>query len=171
MVPTCTSPQKMCQHSWWASLDRRRLSSSMPHQSASDSHRQIINPLGIGTASSYRASRVPVRSPLRGRVFRRHRGRQSHKGQPTPRNSRLSGRNGPDVRVVVYDHSFTDDPALFRFAFKWSDPKTGEPRTRAGKSYRIEGGKLAETWITWCPLGHCMSDAVVQARWTSKRRA
>jgi hypothetical protein len=45
----------------------------------------------------------------------------------------------PDIRVVVYDHSFKGDRAWFRFAFKWTDPKTGEPRSRAGmQSYRIE---------------------------------
>jgi hypothetical protein len=36
------------------------------------------------------------------------------------------------MRVVVYDHSFEGDRAWFRFAFKWRDPKTGEPRSRAG---------------------------------------
>ena len=50
------------------------------------------------------------------------------------------------TRVVVYDHSFTDDRAWFRFSFVWPDPATGERRSRAGmQSYRIEGGKLAET--------------------------
>jgi hypothetical protein len=50
----------------------------------------------------------------------------------------------PGIRVVVYDHQFSDDRAWFRFSFKWSDPKTGEPRSRAGmQSYRIEDGKLA----------------------------
>jgi SnoaL-like domain len=78
----------------------------------------------------------------------------------------------PDIRVVVYDHSFTDDRAWFRFAFKWSDPKTDEPRSRAGmQSYRIEGGKLAETWITLRPLGTAWTDAVAQEHWTSKRAA
>jgi len=38
----------------------------------------------------------------------------------------------PDIRVVVYDHSFIGDRAWFRFAFRWTDPKTGEPRSRAG---------------------------------------
>jgi len=48
----------------------------------------------------------------------------------------------PDIRVVVYDHTFEGDRAWFRFAFKWTDPKTGEARSRAGmQSYRIEGGQ------------------------------
>lgn len=72
------------------------------------------------------------------------------------------------IRVVVYDHSFTDDRAWFRFSFKWPDPKTGEPRSRAGmQSYRIEDGKLAETWITLQPLGSAWADAVAQEHWTS----
>jgi hypothetical protein len=74
----------------------------------------------------------------------------------------------PDIRVVVYDHSFADDRAWFRFAFKWTDTKTGEPRSRAGmQSYRIEAGKLAETWLSMQPLGSTWSDAVAQEHWTS----
>jgi SnoaL-like domain len=72
------------------------------------------------------------------------------------------------IRVVVYDHSFSHDRAWFRFSFKWPDPKTGEPRSRAGMQiYRVEGGKLAETWITLLPLGTAWTDAVAQERWTS----
>ncbi|WP_315833377.1 nuclear transport factor 2 family protein [Bradyrhizobium prioriisuperbiae] len=74
----------------------------------------------------------------------------------------------PGIRVVVYDHSFTDDRAWFRFSFKWPDPQTGEQRSRAGmQSYRIEDGKLAETWITLLPLGTAWTDAVAQEHWTS----
>jgi SnoaL-like domain len=74
----------------------------------------------------------------------------------------------PGIRVVVYDHSFTDDRAWFRFTFQWPDPKTGEKRSRAGmQSYRIEGGKLAETWIALQPLGSAWGDAVAQEHWTS----
>jgi hypothetical protein len=72
------------------------------------------------------------------------------------------------IRVVVYDHSFTDDRAWFRFSFRWPDPMTGEPRSRAGiQCYRIEDGKLAETWITLRPLGSAWADAVAQEHWTS----
>jgi hypothetical protein len=74
----------------------------------------------------------------------------------------------PNIRVVVYDHSFEGDRAWFRFAFKWPDPKTGEPRSRAGmQSYRIEAGKLAETWLILLPLGSAWTDAVAQEHWTS----
>ena len=76
----------------------------------------------------------------------------------------------PGIRVVVYDHSFTEDRAWFRFSFQWPDPKTGELRSRAGmQSYRIEGGKLVETWITLRPLGTAWSDEIAQERWTVKR--
>lgn len=54
----------------------------------------------------------------------------------------------PGIRIVVYDHRFEGDRAWFRFAFKWTDPKTGEARSRAGmQSHRVEDGKLAETWL------------------------
>jgi hypothetical protein len=75
----------------------------------------------------------------------------------------------PDIRVVVYDHSFVGDRAWFRFAFKWHDSKTGEPRSRAGmQSYRIGAGKVAETWLVLQPLGSAWTDAVSQEHWTSQ---
>jgi hypothetical protein len=39
-----------------------------------------------------------------------------------------------------------------QFAFEWTDTKTGKPHSRAGmQSYRIEDGKLAETWLSMQP--------------------
>jgi SnoaL-like protein len=74
----------------------------------------------------------------------------------------------PDIRVVVYDHSFKGNRAWFRFAFKWTDPKTAEPRSRAGmQSYRIEAGKLVETWLILKPLGSAWPDAIAQKHGTS----
>jgi SnoaL-like domain len=74
----------------------------------------------------------------------------------------------PDIRVVVYDHTFSPGGAWFRFSFVWTETKTGETRSRAGmQSYRIEDGKLVETWIALQPMGSAWSDAVAQARWTS----
>jgi hypothetical protein len=70
--------------------------------------------------------------------------------------------------TVVYDHSFKGDRARFRFAFKWTDAKNREPRSRAGmQSYRIEAGKLVETWLILQPLGSAWPDAVAQKHWTS----
>jgi SnoaL-like domain len=74
----------------------------------------------------------------------------------------------PDIRVVVYDHSFSADRAWFRFAFKWTDAKTGEAQSQAGmQAYRIADGKLAETWLTLLPLGSAWPDTVAQKHWTS----
>ena len=77
-------------------------------------------------------------------------------------------RDRPDVRIMVYDHSLIGDRAWFRFTMKWTDHATGEARSRAGmQAYRIENGKLAETWVLLQPLGSAWSDPVAQARWTS----
>jgi len=74
----------------------------------------------------------------------------------------------PGIRVVVYDHTFAGDRAWFRFAFKWTDTKTGEAHSQAGMQlYRIEAGKLAETWLTMSPPGSAWPDAVAQEHWTS----
>jgi hypothetical protein len=74
----------------------------------------------------------------------------------------------PNIRVAVYDHSFKGGRAWFRFAFKWLDRKTGEPRSRAGmQSYRIEAGKLAETWLALLPPDSAWTDSVAQQHWTS----
>ena len=74
----------------------------------------------------------------------------------------------PDIRVVVYDHTFQGEHAWFRFAFTWRDKGTGEARSQAGmQSYRTEDGKLAETWISLMPLGSGWTDPVAQEHWTS----
>lgn len=74
----------------------------------------------------------------------------------------------PGIRVVVYDHSFQASRAWFRFAFKWRDPATREPRSRAGmQSYRIEDGKLVESWLTMMALSSAWTDAAAQDHWTS----
>jgi SnoaL-like polyketide cyclase len=74
----------------------------------------------------------------------------------------------PDVRILVYDHSLQRNRAWYRFTMKWTDRASGEVRTRAGlQSYRIEAGKLAETWVILQPLGSSWSDPVAQETWTS----
>lgn len=79
-------------------------------------------------------------------------------------------RERPNTRFIVYDHEIVGDRAWFRFTLMWSDPGIGETRTRAGlQVYRIEGGKLAETWLSLLKLGSAWADAVGQERWTSKR--
>ena len=79
-------------------------------------------------------------------------------------------KNRPDVRIIVYDHTIGSDHAWYRFTMKWTDPKSYEVRTRAGmQSYRIEDGKLAETWVVFQPLGSAWDDAIAQESWTSLR--
>jgi hypothetical protein len=75
----------------------------------------------------------------------------------------------PDIRVWVHEHEFNGDRAWFRFAFKWTDTETGKPCSRAGMQlYRIEAGKLAETWVSLMPPGSTWPDAP-QADWTTKK--
>jgi hypothetical protein len=74
----------------------------------------------------------------------------------------------PGIRVAVYDHAFRGKSAWYRFEFRWTDPDTDQPRTQAGlQCYRIEGGKLAETWISLLPVGSAWPDSVAQETWTS----
>lgn len=77
----------------------------------------------------------------------------------------------PDVRIVVYDHLLGPDRAWFRFTMRWSERMSGVPRTLAAlQSYRIEGGKLAETWVMFQPPGSAWSDAVAQQDWVTPAR-
>jgi hypothetical protein len=74
----------------------------------------------------------------------------------------------PGIRVVVYDHAFISNRAWFRFAFKWTDPQTHEPRSMAGfQSYRVQKGKLVETWLSMQPFGSAWPDKMAQQHWTS----
>jgi SnoaL-like domain len=74
----------------------------------------------------------------------------------------------PGIRVVVYDHTFSGDRAWFRFAFKWHELKSEEPRSQAGmQAYRTEDGKLVETWLSMMPIGSAWSDTAAQEHWTS----
>ncbi len=76
----------------------------------------------------------------------------------------------PHLRFVVYDHTIEGDRAWFRFTLRWKDANSGEMLSRAGMQvYRIEDGKLAETWLQFQPLGSAWTDAVAQERWTIKR--
>jgi hypothetical protein len=79
-------------------------------------------------------------------------------------------RERPNTRFVVYDHEIAEDRAWFRFTLMWNDASTGEKRTRAGtQEYRIEAGKLAETWLTLLSVGSAWPDVARQERRTSKR--
>ena len=75
----------------------------------------------------------------------------------------------PDTRFVVYEHTFAGNRAWLRFTLKWTHPGTGETRTRAGMQlYRIEAGKLAETWLTLLNVGSAWPDRFAQEHWTSE---
>ncbi len=74
----------------------------------------------------------------------------------------------PGIRVLVFDHAFEGDRAWFRFKFTWSDPATGSLQTQAGmQMYRLEDGKLAETWVSIRPPGSSWPDIEAQETWTS----
>ncbi len=76
----------------------------------------------------------------------------------------------PGIRVAVFDHAFQGKGAWFRFMFAWTDPATGAAMTQAGmQSYRLEDGRLAETWISLLPLGSRWADAEAQLTWTTPR--
>ena len=82
----------------------------------------------------------------------------------------VARRDRPNTRFIVYDHEIAGDRAWFRFTLMWTDPGTSKTRTRAGmQTYRVEGGKLAETWLSLLKVGSAWPDAVGQEHWTSKR--
>ena len=81
-------------------------------------------------------------------------------------------RNTSRIRFWAFSYSMGEpcgrSTSWFRFAFKWTDAKTGEAQSQAGmQAYRIANGKLAETWLTLLPLGSAWPDAVAQEHWTS----
>ena len=79
-------------------------------------------------------------------------------------------RERPNTRFIVYDHVIAGDREWFRFTRMWTDPSTGETRTQAGMQlYRVEGGKLAETWLALLKLGSAWPDTAGQEHLTSKR--
>jgi hypothetical protein len=76
----------------------------------------------------------------------------------------------PDIRIIVYDHHLAPSSAWYRFTMRWTDQTSGETRTRAAiQSYRIEDGKLAETWVVFSPVGSAWSDERAQPNWTTPR--
>lgn len=56
----------------------------------------------------------------------------------------------PNICFDIHDYAIAGDRAWFRFTMRWTDLASSQPRSRAGvQIYRVEGGKLAETWVTW----------------------
>ena len=57
-------------------------------------------------------------------------------------------RERTHLRSVIHDHGFSGDRAWFRATFFRVDPETSREVSYAGiQVYRIEGGRLAETWV------------------------
>ncbi|GJL93314.1 nuclear transport factor 2 family protein [Hyphococcus sp.] len=53
-----------------------------------------------------------------------------------------------DLNFEVHERSIVGDRVWTRFTMTWTDRQTGEPESRTGlQEYRIEYGKLAETWV------------------------
>ena len=83
----------------------------------------------------------------------------------------ISKQYRPNTRIRVYDHDIVGDRAWFRFGLMWNDAITSAPRSRAGMQvWRIEHGKLAESWLTLLGLGSAWPDKTWQEHWTSKRQ-
>lgn len=58
----------------------------------------------------------------------------------------------PDVNFEVHERSIVGDRVWTRFTMTWTDGQTGEAQSRTGlQEYRIENGKLAETWVLLSP--------------------
>jgi hypothetical protein len=73
----------------------------------------------------------------------------------------------PDIRVIVFDHDIFPDHAWFRFMFRWTDTE-GKIITRAGmQRYRLDGDRLAETWIAMQPVGSTWTETP-QPSWTTR---
>jgi len=80
-------------------------------------------------------------------------------------------QNRPNTRVVVYDHTIAGDRAWFRFGLTWNDAISGMRRTRAGMAlWRIEDGRMAESWLALLERDSRWPDGEGQKRWTRQRR-
>lgn len=75
----------------------------------------------------------------------------------------------PDFLIVAYDHAFEGDRAWYRVGMTWTDQVSRMVQTRACvQGYRIEDGKLAETWVMLRPLGSSWGDIAAQPNWTTR---
>jgi hypothetical protein len=58
----------------------------------------------------------------------------------------------PGIRIHVHDLVIADDRLWVRGTNAWTDPETGNPIAQAFfQEYRVEDGKLAETWFLTGP--------------------
>ena len=104
-------------------------------------------------------------------VYVRHDGTESRRLTPEQyvEDITIAKQYRPGTRVVVYDHVIAEDRAWFRFGLTWHDATKGGPRSRAGiQVFRIERGKLSESWLTLLPLGSSWPDETWQEHWTGR---
>ena len=76
----------------------------------------------------------------------------------------------PDVRFIVYDNSFSKNQAWLRYTMTYTSPETNKVVTRKGiQVYRIENGKLAETWMTLLGPGTKWADSTARKCWSCSK--
>ena len=68
----------------------------------------------------------------------------------------------PGIRIAVHDHSFGGNRAWLRFGVRWTDPATGEARSRAGIS-SIES-KAASWSRHGCRCSHLARHGAISRR-------
>jgi hypothetical protein len=64
------------------------------------------------------------------------------------------------LRFSIEDQAFIGDRMWFRATLYRTDPETGQQMTRAAiQVYRVEDGRLAETWVAYQDSGSAWPDA------------
>jgi SnoaL-like domain len=113
------------------------------------SQESVVKDLFDRWASVWHEGRYDLVARCVAPVYLRHDESGTREVKPEGYSAELAAarRERPDTRIIVYDHAFEANSAWFRFTLRWTDQGTGEVRTRAGmQQYRIEAGKLAETF-------------------------
>jgi len=63
------------------------------------------------------------------------------------------------IRFTIQDQAFVGDRIWVRLTLHRTDPETAELRNRAAlQVYRVEDGKLAETWVAYQQPGSAWTD-------------
>ena len=73
----------------------------------------------------------------------------------------------PDIKFIVYDNAFSKNQAWLRYTMTYTSPETNELVTSKGiQVYRIENGKLAETWMIMLEPGTKWTDRNALKCWS-----
>lgn len=73
----------------------------------------------------------------------------------------------PDIQFTVYDNSFSKNQAWLRYTMTYTSPETNKLVTKKGiQVYRIENGKLAETWMVMLESGTKWADSTALKCWS-----